>query len=511
MLRNPLATPYTLGISSSACLGAALSIIYGFAIVNGVYGRILNAFIFSLLPVGVILLASSRRSMSPTTMVLCGIAISYIASACNTIMQYFADPNAVKDVVFWSVGDLNNSLLWQIPYVFVVTIIAFIVAMLLSRNLDILRMGDDTAKGLGINVGLVRAAAVLTACLVTATIVAFVGAIGFVCLLAPHISRYFVGNSMKYLIPASALVGMILLLVADVIAKTVIAPAMLPVGAITALFGGPLLIFLLVRQKGTASRGDPMELKVEGIRFSYPHKGDVLKDVGFEMSSSEFVGIIGPNGSGKTTLLKCINRILEPQQGSVLLDGTDIRRMRRNDIAKSIGYVPQSGGNELSSPTVYEVVMMGRKPHGSWQMNSDDEDIVWKAMEDMNVKDLATQGFDSLSSGQVQRVLMARALAQQATIMLLDEPTSNLDLRYQIEVMRTIEDLVRNRGVGACAIIHDMELTLKYCDKVILMQNGVITAAGSTEDVITPENIKDVYGVDVVIDHHYSRPHVIVL
>lgn len=254
-----------------------------------------------------------------------------------------------------------------------------------------------------------------------------------------------------------------------------------------------------------------MELFVDGVKFSYPHGKEVLKDVGFSMGSREFVGIIGPNGSGKTTLLKCINRILEPSQGSILLDGEDISKMRRNEIAKSIGYVPQGGGDELDSPTVYEVVMMGRKPHGGWQMNSNDEEIVWKAMSDMDVKDLAIQSFGSLSSGQTQRVLMARALAQQAKIMLLDEPTSNLDLRYQMEVMGVIRKLVDERGVGACTIIHDMELTMKFCDKVVLMQNGIISAAGTTEDVITPENIKRVYGVDAVIDHHYARPHIIIL
>ncbi|MCQ2069699.1 MAG: ABC transporter ATP-binding protein [archaeon] len=254
-----------------------------------------------------------------------------------------------------------------------------------------------------------------------------------------------------------------------------------------------------------------MELKVDSVEFSYPHKKNILKNVGFEMKAGEFVGIIGPNGSGKTTLLKCINRILEPQQGKILLNGEDLSKMRRIDIAKSIGYVPQSGNNEMSSPTVYEVVLMGRKPHGSWQMNSDDEEIVWKAMYDMNIDDLATQNFDSLSSGQVQRVLMARALAQQADIMLLDEPTSNLDLKYQMEVMNIIRGLVDDNGMGACAIIHDMELTFKFCDKVILMQNGEITAAGAADEVITPENIRSVYGVEAVIDRNYGRPHVIIL
>ena len=254
-----------------------------------------------------------------------------------------------------------------------------------------------------------------------------------------------------------------------------------------------------------------MELKIDDIRFSYPHKSDILKDVGFRMAGNEFIGIIGPNGSGKTTLLKCINRILEPQQGSILLDGRDMAEIRRSEIARHIGYVPQSGGQEMDSPTVYEVVMMGRRPHMGWQTRSDDESIVWKAMEDMNVKDLAAQDFGSLSSGQTQRVLMARALAQQAQVMLLDEPTSNLDLRYQMEVMNNIRELVDEKGIGACAIIHDMELTLKFCDKVILMQDGRITAAGMTEDVITPDNVKSVYGVDIAIDRNYGRPHVIVL
>ena len=250
ILRNSLATPYTLGISSGASFGAALFILYGISIINGVYGQILNAFIFSLIPVAIILIASERGSMTPTTMVLCGISISYIFSACNTLMQYFGTPDAVKGVVFWSVGDLNNSVLWQVPYVGVVAIGAFIISMILSRSINIMKMGDDTAASLGVDVKSTRKLAILVACLTTATIVSFVGAIGFICLLAPHISRRFVGGDMRYLIPASAVTGAILLVLADIVAKTAIDPVMLPVGAITALCGGPLLVFLLIRKRG---------------------------------------------------------------------------------------------------------------------------------------------------------------------------------------------------------------------------------------------------------------------
>jgi len=252
-----------------------------------------------------------------------------------------------------------------------------------------------------------------------------------------------------------------------------------------------------------------MNIKIDNVHFAYS-SDPILKGIDFEMTSSELVGIIGPNGSGKTTLIKCINRILTPKQGSIVIDSVDIKTMKHNNLAKIIGYVPQNSANDVSSPTVYEVVMMGRKPHGSWQMNSNDEEIVWKSLVEMNIEDLATKSFDELSSGQTQRVLLARALAQEANLLLLDEPTSNLDLRHQLDVMDIVSDLV-SKGVGACAIIHDMELALRYCSKVILMQEGIITAAGNTLDVITPEHIKKVYNVDTAINTSYGKPHIIIL
>ena len=253
VLRNPLATPYTLGISSSAGFGAALAIAFGFSLSGNTIGIIISAFIFSMIPVTVIILASSRRGVTPITMVLCGVAVSQIFGACNTIIQYFTSSDSTKEIVFWTVGSLNSSSLWMIPYVAITALVFVVVALYLSRDLNIMKMGDDTAESLGIHVKQVRLIAIVLSCVCTAVAVAFTGAIGFICLIAPHLCRIIIGGDLKYLIPASALVGAILLIGADTIGRTIISPIILPVGAITALVGGPLLIYLLLMKRGAIS------------------------------------------------------------------------------------------------------------------------------------------------------------------------------------------------------------------------------------------------------------------
>ncbi len=253
-MRNSLATPYTLGVSSSAAFGASLSILFGITAVAGRYGTILNAFMFSLIPAMIILLASSRRNMSPASMVLIGVAISYVFSACTTLSQYFGDAEATKTAMFWTVGDLNSVLLEFVPYVAVTLVATFIISMYLTKNMDALRMGDDTATSLGVNVHTTRVVLMILACFSTAVVVSFVGAIGFICLLAPHISRLIGGGSIRFLIPASAVTGALLLTIADIIAKDLVNPIMLPVGAITAVIGGPVLVYLLFKSRSSSFR-----------------------------------------------------------------------------------------------------------------------------------------------------------------------------------------------------------------------------------------------------------------
>jgi len=254
-----------------------------------------------------------------------------------------------------------------------------------------------------------------------------------------------------------------------------------------------------------------MKLNVDGIWFSYGGNKDILKDVDLELNPSEVLGILGPNGSGKTTMIRCINGILTPRQGSITMDSKEVLEMPKLEIAKNLGYVPQNSLSDLCTPSVYEVVLMGRRPHITWEFSSKDKDIVWEAMEEMNIKHLATSRFDRLSSGQTQRVLMARAIAQEAKVLLLDEPTSNLDVRYQIDVMQTIQKLVKTKNVAACAIIHDLDLAMRFCDKIVLLMDGNVVAAGDSEEILTPENIKATYGVDSIIDRTYDRARILIM
>lgn len=246
-------------------------------------------------------------------------------------------------------------------------------------------------------------------------------------------------------------------------------------------------------------------IRANDIHFRYNDDMIILDGVGLEIGRREILGILGPNGSGKTTFLKCLNRILEPFQGEIVLHDRDVKEYSRKELALSIGLVPQSSTNEMAAPMVYDVVMMGRKPHIKWQTSKKDEDIVWNVMEELDVADLAAKPFDELSSGQTQRVLIARAIAQDAEVLLLDEPTSNLDVKYQMEVMSLIRDLVDNKGVCACAIIHDLDLAMKYCDKIVLLHDGHVVSAGTPVEALTPECIHEVYGVRAFVENIHGR------
>jgi iron complex transport system ATP-binding protein len=253
-----------------------------------------------------------------------------------------------------------------------------------------------------------------------------------------------------------------------------------------------------------------MTLEVEGLSFSY---GEVenLSGISLQVDGGEVLGIVGPNGSGKTTLIRCISRILVPDSGTVLLDGRDVSGMSRTDIAKEIGFVPQNSVSDQMPPSVYEVVLMGRLPYITWNYSDQDREIAWKAMEEMDVSDLASRPFNRLSSGQTQRVLIARAITQGAKLIMLDEPTSNLDVRYQIEVLETIRSTVKRKGISACLIIHDLDLAMRFCDRVLLMNSGRVVALGPTTEVLTPENIESVFGIRTAINTEYGRARIIVL
>lgn len=243
-------------------------------------------------------------------------------------------------------------------------------------------------------------------------------------------------------------------------------------------------------------------LKVDNVSFRYGEQW-VLRGIDFTVEKGDFLGIIGPNGSGKTTLLRVIDGILAPQEGAVLLEGTEIGKLRREALARSVAVVPQYSA--LAFPfSVEEVVLMGRAPHlGRWRFEGDEDNrIARKAMEMTDTLGLAARDMESLSGGERQRVLIARALAQEPRLMLLDEPTAFLDIRHQVDFFDRIRLLNRDRGLTVIAVTHDINLAAHYCDRIILLKDGRIGAAGPVDAVITEENIRKAYETRVMVDRH---------
>ena len=251
-----------------------------------------------------------------------------------------------------------------------------------------------------------------------------------------------------------------------------------------------------------------MKLKVNNVEFSY-NSTPVLENISMELDRSEILGVVGPNGAGKSTLIRCINRILKPQRGSILLEGQEIKHMGMMEIAKKLGYVPQTASHTFPA-TVFDTVLMGRRPHIGWRSSEKDTKNVVEVLKLMEIKDLAMRDFNELSGGQQQKVLIARALAQEASTLLLDEPTSNLDIQHQLEVMEIVKDLVTKKGISAIMAVHDLNLASRYTDRVIMMKGGRIFDAGSPYDVLTPENIMSVYNVETeVINRNGRKPYIV--
>ncbi len=250
-----------------------------------------------------------------------------------------------------------------------------------------------------------------------------------------------------------------------------------------------------------------VKLKVKDVEFSYASV-PILKNVCIELAESEMLSVVGPNGAGKSTLLRCIDRILSPQKGCILLDERDIKKMSRMELAKKVGYIPQST-TSIFSATVFDVVLIGRRPHISWRSSEEDTEKVLEILQMLNIEEFAMRDINELSGGQQQKVFIACALSQEPDVLLLDEPTSNLDIRHQLEVMDIIKNIVIEKGIAAIMAIHDLNLAARYADRIIMMNSGKIFAAGNPASVLTPENIRHVYGVESEVMDKRGRPHIV--
>ena len=249
-----------------------------------------------------------------------------------------------------------------------------------------------------------------------------------------------------------------------------------------------------------------MRLEVRDLRYGYTPERQVVQGVSFAVRAGECVAVLGTNGVGKTTMLKCINRVIRPQAGEVLVDGLPVHRLSGRELAQRIGYVPQAC--EFADSSVFDAVLLGRKPFLQWDVTKRDLEIVQDVLRRMDLEEYAHREVNALSGGERQKVSIARALAQQAPVLLFDEPTSSLDLRNQLEVLDMTKQVVRQQGLAAVVILHDLNLALRFADRFLVMKEGTVRAFGGRE-VVDPEMIREVYGVQAQVLEVNGRPVVV--
>jgi iron complex transport system ATP-binding protein len=245
-----------------------------------------------------------------------------------------------------------------------------------------------------------------------------------------------------------------------------------------------------------------IKIEAQHVQLGYGRR-IILDDISFQVNSGELVGLIGPNGCGKSTIIRALSHILHPHSGQILLDGQNIKKIPRQALARLLGVVPQMPLLP-SAFSAFEIVLMGRNPHlGLFQYEGPREmAIAWQAMERTGTQSLAERRVSELSGGEIQCLLMARVLAQETKAVLLDEPTANLDIGRQVEILDMIKGLCLDNRLTVLAALHDLNLASQYCDRLVLINEGRIHAEGKPMEVITPQNMADVYGAEGCVYPH---------
>jgi iron complex transport system ATP-binding protein len=244
------------------------------------------------------------------------------------------------------------------------------------------------------------------------------------------------------------------------------------------------------------------KIELKGVSLGYRHHA-VLSDITLSLAPGELVGVIGPNGSGKSTIIRALTRIIPPLKGTILVDGVNIMAIERRKLARKLGVVPQLPLLP-SAFTAFEIVLMGRNPHlGLFDREkASDVEIAWRAMEVTGTRELARRNIGELSGGQIQCILIARALAQETEAILLDEPTANLDIGRQIEILDLMRNLCSEKNMAVLAALHDLNLASQYCSRLVLITGGRVYCQGTPSEVLTSENIASVYGAQQCVYAH---------
>ena len=246
-----------------------------------------------------------------------------------------------------------------------------------------------------------------------------------------------------------------------------------------------------------------MDLSLKNIGVTLDNK-KIISEVSLDAKKGEFIGIIGPNGSGKSTLLRTIYRVIKPDCGVILIDGQDLKRIKLADSAKKTAAVGQFNHLDFDL-SVLEMVIIGRTPHKGFlgADKAEDYEIALAAIRKVGMENYANRRFATLSGGEKQRIILARALAQQPQLLVLDEPTNHLDIKYQLQLLAIVKSL----GIGVLAALHDLSLAAMYCDKLYVMKGGALVAYGPPNQIISPQLIRDVYEIECSVHENAATGH----
>ena len=496
VFRNPLADPYLLGVAAGAGFGATLVIAYGPA---GVDGFVLPLASFAGAIAAVVAAYLIGRSVgggrTTATLILAGVTVAAFLTAAQVFVQQ-QNSDTLNEVYAWLLGGLTTAgwgdVLTVLPYV----ALSAAVLLLHRRTLDVLAVGDEEARSLGLDVTRVRLLLVAAATLGTAAAVAVSGLIGFVGIVVPHLVRLVVSSSYRVILPLSVIVGAAFLVLADV--RRAHDPR-----ARRAADRRRDRVHRRTLLRARAAHDE--ELAVSAVAFdsvSVSAGGKTIVDgVSFEVERGEWVSILGPNGAGKTTLLRVLAGTIG-FRGEASLDGRRLGGLRRREVARLVALVPQTPVVPAAM-TVAEYVLLGRTPHlpPLAQEGAEDRAAAAAALRRLDLDELAGRELGSLSGGELQRAVIGRALAQAAPILLLDEPTTALDIGHQQQVLELVDSLRREEGLTVVAAMHDLTLAAQYGDRVVLVDRGRIVAEGSARDVLTSERVEELYGARVrVVD-----------
>ena len=538
---NPIAGPFVLGISSGAKLVVALLMIYFLSrsISMGSAAMIIAAFIGSMISMGFVLLVA-KKVHNMSMLVISGVMIGYICSAVTDFVVTFADDSNIVNLHNWSLGSFSGMSWGNVKVMATVVLLTMVIVFFMSKPIGAYQLGEVYAQNMGVNIKLFRIGLILLSSILSACVTAFAGPISFVGIAVPHIVKSLLKTARPLLvIPACFLGGAVFCLFCDLIARTVFAPTELSISSVTAVFGAPVVIYIMIRRQkrnryknheqntltaqiiircsikrktgknmsekiadviketenNKADRQEQYFFRTDQLTVGYDGK-PLIREINIQLKKGEILTLIGPNGAGKSTILKSITRQLATISGTVYLDKEKMAKMTNKEVSQKLAVVlTERMRPELM--TCEDIVATGRYPYTGTLgiLSAEDKTKVKKSMETVHAWDLKDRDFTAISDGQRQRILLARAICQEPEIIVLDEPTSFLDIRHKLELLTILKQMVLDHQLTVIMSLHELDLAQKISDKVICVHGEYIEKYGAPEEIFTSEYIRKLYGI----------------